>query len=58
MTVCVCVFVFVCLCVFVCLSVCDLGVGDMSKNSYRDIFHCPDDIDIISRYVNKLHILL
>ena len=29
-----------------------LGVGDMSKNLYRDIFHCLDDIDIISRYVN------
>ena len=34
-----------------------IGVGDMSKNSYRDIFHCPDDIDIISRYVNKLQML-
>ncbi len=35
-------------------------VGDMSKNSYHGIFHCPDDIDIISRYEKKNwnHILL
>ncbi len=30
-----------------------IGVGDMSLNSYHDIFHFPEDIDIKLRYEKK-----
>ncbi len=38
-----------------------LGEGDMSSNLFHSIFHCPEDMDIISQYEGETffnHILV